>query len=735
MPGSSSFDPAGPDDLSVPASAFVVARFDRQGEGDDRFTVLPNVKVESIHYREGATVPTAQFSYILDDTDPDSPTPATIADLWPLAAAGPYVVRADDELIVWEFGADGDRTLVFDGFASIPQVDQSGEGLRVTFVAEGVGVRLRDTPIGGAIYRDADKAQDTTETYLVPTDLPTWFNPTVRGKAAPNKTPDDHDVHQGEDGSYPVFLDRALVGATPPQDFWTLGDLVRYLSRACNDDETWVDNPVGPDGEDVGTFLQAVAPVAGETFDLADPATFTRSPIVVRSFDATGMTFVEALAEQLHYYRFEIAFNLREEEDGTPINELILYRKDGLDGAAPVELYYPEPGGNLLDDGIPDFDAIAFARDQHDSFNEVEVETDGIGFEASFVLAAGFHIAAADASNPKQFDHAKLASATDDLRAKYRVYVFDEAGDGHWDVPSAAWMSGTDAIPSLDKVLGAPGPPESDPGGTPVRKYAHRRRPGTNDLFSVDDAGRTRRAELAISTDYAGVAPAVWDGTATWRSLSESGWKLLKDRLGIEINATNPETWTLPKNDGQAGQADAVRGVTAQAAPTSQNPRFYLLLTTTIEGDAMLPAVAGRRDASPLAFAVRRRVDAKDHFRKQVIRAGSRHNGGGVFGSAIDLVPRDDTSRALAHAEALRSAHELPLLAGGLGVPWIAHAIGIGDLISRIDGLEVDLATNAGGAAGESPNYPVVAGFSWSCQEPQRTTYILSDRRAEPERA
>lgn len=738
--GSASFDPNGvPPELAGAASAFVAVKFDREGSGDSRFTVLPNVQVISIHQQEGAVVPTAQFSYILSD-DPTGAYPTAIGDLWPLAAQGPYVAQSDDELLIWEYISDGSRLLVFDGFVQIPQVDGGG-GFAVTFVAEGVGIRLRDTPIGGAVYRDSDLATSGDPAVQVATHLPTWFNPTMKGLGRPNATPTGHDVNQGQPDAYPVFLDATLKGSPAPQAEWTLPMMVRYLCQIHNPDETWVNNPVGPAGQAIDDFLVAVSPKSGEYFDLSDPSTYDAKPIPVRSFDATGMSMLDAIATQLHRHGFEIAFNLREEQDGSPINELIVYRKDGLDGAEPVELWHPPSGGDISD-GLPDFHAFGLVRDQHDGFNEVEIETDPVEYECSVILAPMFAIAGSDATNISLYDRAKLAdpSTTEETRRKYRIYGFDETGEGHWDYATSATVN---TVASLDSVLGAP---DMSDGGE-RRRYAVRPRPGSPTLLSCDNKGIPRKAVLEISTDYAGTTvgkcPAVSDGTGTWRTLGDSGWNPLKDRLGIEIIEDNPEKWRLPKAPGSVAAAgDLIRGITAQAAPTAQTPRFFLRFTTVISADEMISAVAAKRDASPMKHKVRRRIDAKDHFKHQIVKKNTPYNT-----TANDLSydpaatpppppsPRNDTAKAQAHADQMRAAREMPLLAGSITVPWVAHSVGIGDLVSKINGWNIDLAMNAGGPAGESPFYPVVVGFSWNCQLPQSTTYKLSDRRSEVERA
>ena len=99
MPGSFDFDPYDAP-LSSPAAAICVCRYDPAQAGEARFEALPNVRCERIEYREGPEPPAARFSYVLNGSAADAPAPADFDGLWPIDAAGPYVVRNDDRLWV-----------------------------------------------------------------------------------------------------------------------------------------------------------------------------------------------------------------------------------------------------------------------------------------------------------------------------------------------------------------------------------------------------------------------------------------------------------------------------------------------------------------------------------------------------------------------------------------------------------------------------------------------------------
>jgi hypothetical protein len=334
-------------------------------------------------------------------------------------------------------------------------------------------------------------------------------------------------------------------------------------------------------------------------------------------------------------------------------------------------------------------------------------------------LAPGFTPSIGDetAANRLRFLRANLSSASGDVRRKYRYYVADEAGDGHWDASSSSWVS-----KALD--LSTIFPPTAQGTST----YVRRLRPGSNTLISRDSRGQLLRAQLALSRDYAGLVPAVWDGTGTWQPIS-GGWELLDDRLGILATVEDPENWPIGDYTGTSPQepSPTLRGITSQANPSPPNSRFVLRLTTVIEDDLMLPAAAARRPASPTIFTLRRRVDARDHFGMDTVAAESLYNP-----ASQPLVVRDDTSRAIAHAQQLRATYEFPPMAGRVTIPSLITAFRVGEQVGEINGRDVSFQTNIGAGQGELPVYPVIAGLSWEFTgERQVTVLELADFRTD----
>ena len=220
------------------------------------------------------------------------------------------------------------------------------------------------------------------------------------------------------------------------------------------------------------------------------------------------------------------------------------------------------------------------------------------------------------------------------MARKYRWYVADEAADGHWN--GTSWAT-TTAL-NLTGLW-----PDTDEGKP---TYVPRLRPGQRELLTLDESKHPRKATLHYSQDYAGAYPKLWDGTGTWKELTSS-WRLLDHRLGIECTAEDPEQWFTGK-----GKPD-LKGITWQANPP-EGKRFWLLLTTVIDDDIMLPSVVPMRMASPTQFERRRRIDARDHYRLDTVYAPSWYNPTDAMPDHNnDIVARDDTDKALALAQTI----------------------------------------------------------------------------------
>ncbi len=748
------FNSDAPPDLTAQAAQVVVCKYDPDAAQDKRFQVIPNVRCEVIEEREGISHPqSARFHYVLDGTGkPD--WPSQFEELFALIAntkksgskadaarnaarRKKYIVLPEDRIVVKVFQDaknERDFSIYFDGFSEAPELHVSPSGQSVTFDASGVGIRLFDEPIHQRLERDAStpKTPGVETRFLI--DGPTIFNPDGKknstftnsdmteletgvawnGEYAEQVQNGDESEEDTSAGFFPIFLDpnaRDEFGAA--STWWTLSSAAMYLIGHYNDEE-YVANP---DLSVLHKLLSGRRQKDGaDYFDSDDPSTYVDEEIELPEYDATGKHWPTALDELLGFSSFASKFEIGTDEDGEPDNVIDVYRKDGTGISDPKDVYFQQAFQNL-DPSKTNTQEISITRDYKNSFNAVVVDTKPTQYEVSIVLAPGFAPATGDesASNRTQYLRSNFdvtASAT--TRDKYRLYVADESGEGHWEDEN--WE--TNPL-DLSDVF------EDDSSGN--RTYCHRRRPGKDKLISTDSLGKPLRATLAISRDYANTTPAAWDRTGTWQPVTQ-GWQLLDDRLGIYITAENPEEWKTGTYTGPNGQevSQTVRGVTSQANPSGANTRFYLRLTCVIEADKRPVAVVPRRKSSALKFDRIRYSHSKEAFAIRTITESSVNGDRGV------TTTYGDTDAIKAFAAQVQQAHENPAIAGRVVIPHLDRSYQIGDAIRAVAGRDLALDTNAGKEQGESPRYPLVVARTFDFQNGQRTILSLSDFRADP---
>ena len=738
MPGSFDLDNTTP---SLCGDALAVGVYLYAPGADGSFFLLPNVRCLRIDYREGPEPPVARFEYVMDDTLAiNLGWPSQFEELWPIDAQGPYVVNPDDRLVAMAQNPDGSPLILFDGFAQVPQVDLTPRSQRVTFSAVGVAAREWDSPISGRVQRNSDPTglRDTSGGSDVQVDLPCRFNPAdtsvgSRGGYLPNRTPDGADTVKSIGGislNHPVFLDPGIERSPDPRAYWSISDAIKFLLAEYNGSQTYTSYPAL---DALDALLQVESPPSDQgTFNPGDAET---SPLTIRDYDASNQPYPEAIADLLSYAGFVMRWDTGADGSDFPSTQLRIYRRDGA-ATAPLKWVYLDAAGTpALDPTRNNVVELHLARDGNSIVNAWQVETPQRQVEVSVILAPLYQPGSSDAqsSNRKQFFRSSWSAATTaTTRRKYRWYGADECGDGHWT------QDGTWSAAPFD--FSGVFPPDDD--GTP--SYTVRYRPGSRTLISPDTDGSPLGADLSISFDYEGDTAAPWDGTGTWQAI-KGGWRLLEDRLGIEVTAEDPEQWSTGKGASAAsgtGTATAIvpggdiRGVTWWASPPQGGPtngvQPVLRLTTVIQDDLRMPISAGKRIASPTRFARWRSADARDHFQYASIDPSSMNYVTQGGDGTDPVVVRDDTDSAMAHAYQLRGKYEFPPLAGSVTIPYVTTYYEVGDRIQQVVGRDVGLTTNIGQDQGEAPTYPWVVGVSWSFEGDRQSTILqLSDRRAE----
>jgi hypothetical protein len=684
---------------SVPLArlATPIGVFRYQPGGIGNFEYLANIRALTIQFREGADAGTARFRYVFDWANPPT-VPNSFQDALSVDSGLPGVVANDDRLVVLTFDPDGNPEALFDGFAQVPELGLSEDREMVTFIALGVAIREWDTPIAGALMRDAD-SPDIASDYE--TDLVTHFNP----GGLPNATPEDADAVDVSGGTYPTFLDHKVIRDPDVRRPWTLPMAVRYLCYRHNPDQTYVTNP---DGTLLDGLLESVDPDSGDT------ESGLTEPLLVPDYPATGKAWPSVIRDLLDPHGFGMAFRLSSDEQGSPTTTLDIFAKQGSSPSTLKDLML-QPRGAALDPGQTNLAEARLARDTSGMANAFSVESGLVRYEASFILAPGSSIASGDAVGSTAlaaFDKNGTAFSQDN-HDKYRLYVFDETGEGHWDWKSSEISTET---PSLDDLLGK----ENDPASG----YVKRRRVPIGELLTLDSNQKPLKAQLSISTNYSGSQPGLWDGTGTWQPIG-GGFELLRDRLGIWINVPNPNTWNIQASrvSGMPYPSGVVKGVEDQA--NSGATHFALRLTCVIEGDHVIAAIADRRPSSPTTYTILRHVDARDRYARNVVAADSEFNPG-----PGEIVVRDDTTEALAEAITRRTTSESGQVDGVVVIPRFTQAYRIGDRICSIQGRDLSLRTNAGAPTEEGEVYPAVVGLTWDFDGKQQTLLQLSDQRS-----
>lgn len=662
---------------------------------------LASVRVLEIRHRDGPHPGVATFRYVFDESNM-AVGPRSFEDTLSIDSNVPGVVANDERLVVLAFDVDGEPQVLFDGFAQVPELGLTPAQEQVHFIAYGVAVREWDFPIGGALIRDAD---DPIGGRDVETDVVTRFNP----DGLPNATADGGDA-VGPDGvRYPTFIDPLVVRSADVRRHWTVPMAVRYLCFRQNSDQNYV---INPGRETIDALLDSRSPGQGDSFFPDDPSTYEANAIIVPDYPATGKPWPVAVSELISPHGFGMIFRLTTEAQ-RPVTRLEFHRRRDATGGAYKDLFLQERG-SPLDPGRTNLAQAQLARDTSGIANEIVVEPALTRYEASFILAPGFvpdPADAASASSLRVFDrnHPEFAGESLD---KYRLYAFDETGEGHWNWSASA--IDRSATP-LDGLF--------NDGSGRTAPYARRRRVPFGELFTLDANGKPLRAQLAISTDYSGAQPGLWDGSGTWQTVV-GGFDLLRDRLGIWINAPNPNGWPIgaSRSPGAPYPSGVVRGVEDQAAAGAA--RFTLRLTCVIEGDQHSAALAARRPSSPTRYRIQKRVDARDRCLKHVKAARSVHNP-----SPTPLVVRDDNRDAQAEADARRLAMEAGEVSGIVVIPRFTTSYRLGDKIRAIQGRNLSLRTNAGAPSVEGEVFPTVIGLTWDFDGQQRTILELSDQR------
>lgn len=689
-----------PAPLKTDATAVGVYRITGSA-GSLTYQALPNVEVVSVQQQAGPDPHSAVFRYDLDANLDGAPEDVTEA--LNTAFTGDLVVNPGDRIgVLVERPSDGQLFWWFDGSALFFGGDL-GPGMAAGFHGTGRGKRLWDTPVPGALWRSSSDPENASVPD-VPTDMIAQFNPLGNGNASPSTG--DRDAMT--DFAYPVWLDPNLTTANDTDGIayprmWTLPMAVANLLYR-NNDQTFVANPRRSSLDGL-LFAREPLDGPGPPFDPANPATFTQVDIHAADVPLNNKGLAPLVQELIGPHNFDVRFDLSTRTNGEPQTTFSCYLKQG---AAAKFLYLQD--GDQLDLGASNCPESEMVRDLKGTANVVTIEGGLIQYEASFVLAPAFPMAAGDAANLDAYSTSDAAFATTAAYNAYRTFIFDEDASGHYANGTALKLT---FAPNLEDLFGA--------AVDGVDQYVPRRRKPIGKLHTLDDLKRPLSYRLSISTDYTGFYPHLWDGTGHWHHINEAA-TLLPDRIGVRIGIDNPNKWEIGKSTVGTDpfKPGIVKVVQSLAAPDTENPAFFLRLTCVVEGDHVLTCRAGRTANSPLPYDVEQRVDARDRLHKKIVAANSELN---VGGDAITRV--DDGPDGVAEAISARQASEAGVFHAQVRLGHLTDYYHVGDRIAGLAGVGVSFRTDSGGTS-QTPVYPLVVSRQWDFLA-QTTQLELSD--------
>ena len=692
--------------VGTPAEIVQVYRFNL-----GTLTLLPSVRCLHIEQHSGPDPGKAAFRYDFGNGDPLAPQ--SLVDALSSSVNLPETIAAGDTLAVQVTRWDGVVSFPFYGTALEFSGQYDKDSDEVIIEAVGIAKRLWDTPIPGLLIRDSS---NPTAGKDFQTDLVAQFNP----KGLANSTDKGSEVVNTPDpsGSYPTFLDPGTAKALGIGRQWTLATAASYLCWSQNGLQQFVNNP---STTRLNALLVAKEPIRNTSLDPTNPATYKTADIIVSDKPITGRDWPTALHELIRSYGFDFRFQFAVSGKSPTCTMVPYARQEG-----PVKALWLQPDGTAqVDPALSNMAEMRIGRDLNEVVNSWEVHGAIEKYECSFLLRPGFAITASDAlaanlpKYKKGSDHYKLNP--DD----YRLFVFDESGEGHWEYTKGAlaWTK----LKTATKLVDSTG--LSITGNTPYDLSIRRRKP-YDDLISRLN-GRALKAKLSVTIGdgYSDGPPILQPSYGfDWIEVN-GGWSLLPDRIGFRVTIADPNAWNLgnDKADGSPRKLNLVEQL-AQGGTTvkTQPADLVFMLTCVIEGDLVCKGTARRQvgstgqDPSPLSQEIKRTVDARDRFKKEAVHPCSE------FSGPANLGGQDDTTAAIAEATSYRSATEAGVLSGQAVIPYFTDYYQIGDRIQGVSGRALGFRTDGGGS-GNVPVYPMVEGIRYDLDDGQTTTLYLSD--------
>ena len=533
-------------------------------------------------------------------------------------------IALDDMIeLVSTHDAPGDRLAPFGGFVVDVDWSMSAGDAECVVTAAGRSHRLlADVPVYGRHMRDYD---GTDRLY---TGLPCSFNHGGR----PNRYAGSGVSVEGF-GFVPVFT----YDDDPQAEYWALREIVTYLQRLYNVDETWIAN-----------------------FTQDDDLAGDKRPVVV---NVEGLGMWAALAAACDTAGYD-CWEATEADGGRPASTIAVQQRHAGELRTVKHQGVPAAGPLPLDTAATNLYAASVAESSASIVNapvvlggrklfEVTVELGqawdplDLGIPACGVVherirenAAGEYCAKYVLPWASLPDSGRLWDAnTDNRYAKWTLTVQDVAG-----AINAQWAERWPRMPYRPLPL----------------------------LSGVSGAGRRI---------YRGVLE--WKIAAgAWKKFP-GGWRMLPDRIGVYITQANLADCYDPGEDGYTRNLFYLIATEVQVR---------MRLTCAVASPNRLCETPDRRPGSGTSFVTSSVFDLGSAGDPAAVRA----DGASRADEAAEYAHDPNLVRA---AAAIQDGCQDRTIEAALEVPWPEPEISLGDRIECIRGIEYPLGVNAGKAA------------------------------------
>ena len=571
-------------------------------------------------------------------------------------------IAHDDYVAIVSDDARVERDVLFAGWISDVDVGWGAAGEQVIATAVGHAYRLRT---GQQVVGRVMAANSTQIRYY--NGLPCRFNAGGR----PNRA--DSTYKSGElaidyppGTANPARIRVFTYDGDPSAEWWTPGSALRYLLWLYNSPQAWLDNP------DISGSAES-----GE-------------PLVV---DVDGMDLWTALATVADAAGYDVAERYSAKPGGLPGAEIVITKRGG-GTAVTVKRQDINADGTF---GQVDLDRTnLFAASVAESSASCITRPAVLGGRTLVEITVQLGRAwvpselSLPSSDPKAdygilLHNGHQAAQKTDFIGKYHMRGADFAA---YAETGRLWDANTDraysAAPYSLSVPDVAALADYAAGTFPEMPYEPR------PMITRLGGNRTSHGcYLEVSID----------GGSNWYYML--GFRPLRDRLGVYLNAANLGGYVVPGGDARLA-ADTLFYHLA-----TDGGNVKMRLTCTVAVPYRSAACPARRATAGTRFDTVRVFDRGTAGQVRRRASGSRfyYSGGGT------MLPADesDGGQELAKiAAAIQTSEEDRLIEANLPIEWPDEDIRLTDVVTRIDGIGYALGTNAGPAR----RYPRVVGIT-----------------------